>query len=504
MKFINKRAVSLLSACAIAVGSIAAAGFAPKAKSFVVTVSAETENGLYTDNNIVPRTQAQIIDYFNNHPFYTSKTGTFGNDTFATQPVHSGGTFVPGELSTDSKQAGLNALNTIRYVAGLGEVTLDADYGELAQCGALADAAIDTLTHFPTNDANMPEELFNKGYKGTSQSNIAQGFYSIAASMVWGWIEDADDYNIPMVGHRRWVLNPGMAKTGFGHVDDYTAMYSFDRTNSTTGYTVAWPSANTPVELFNTSTLYSNRSYPVWSVSKNSAFSSDTVVTLTRKSDNKVWTFSNSAKDGDFYINNDWYGQPGCVIFRPNGITDYEDAEVFTVSITDGSYSLTYDVNFFSLPEDTGVIGAVHSQSYDITLNTTDAALLQKTPTVIIEEYEITANDGSFTLPRLESGEYEITITAEGFAPRTQTITVTNGAITSSPELSINPLGDADLNGIVNTNDITAIKKHLKKTATLDGYALVCANADQDTSGTVNTGDITRIKQHLKKTKPLW
>ena len=318
---------------------------------------------LYSGNKITARTQQQIIDYINAHPFYNDYVGNYLTDTYAVTPVYSGGTFVQGSLSSNSLTYGLNSLNVCRYVAGLGEVTLDATYNDYAQAGALCDAAIGQITHTPAQAAGMPDDLYNKGYtNGTKKSNLGVGYTSIPRAVMSGWMEDADSSNISKVGHRRWCLSPKMGKTGFGHAGSYTAMYAQDGSAGDyygTGYTVAWPAPNTPVELFKSSRG------PVWSVSKSSGFTLNTVVTLKRLSDNKVWTLKSGGTDGDFYINNDGYGQPGCVIFRPSGISSYSDGDKFSVSIVDDSdYSLSYTVNFFSLPAGTGVIPGTHTHSW--------------------------------------------------------------------------------------------------------------------------------------------
>ena len=40
-------------------------------------------------------------------------------------------------------------------------------------------------------------------------------------------MDDSDDYNWSMAGHRRWCLDTKTAHTGFGHSGSYTAMYDF-------------------------------------------------------------------------------------------------------------------------------------------------------------------------------------------------------------------------------------------------------------------------------------
>ena len=324
-------------------------------------VSRATGDTLFTNNKIVARTQQEIIQYINQHPFYNASVGKFLADTYSTQPVYSGGEFVQGSLSQASLTYGLNAMNSVRFTAGLGEVSLSDECQDYAQAGTLLLAAIGKMTHTPNEAeclaAGVTKAVYDKGYAGTSTSNLGGGYSSIAQVMITGWMEDADSYNTPMVGHRRWVLYPGLTATGFGPAGNYTSMEVFGHGNTNwsaaSGYTVVWPAANTPIEFFNTLGLEA----PVWSVSKQDAFSSSTVVTLKRVSDGKTWVLKQGGTAGDFYINNEGYGQAACVIFRPSGVTAYNAGDQYTVTVTDGSYSLKYTVDFFSLPNNTGLIG---------------------------------------------------------------------------------------------------------------------------------------------------
>lgn len=159
----------------------------------------------------------------------------------------------------------------------------------------------------------------------------------------------ADDNasNIDRVGHRRWVLNPAMGKTGFGAVKGdkgtYSGMYSFDRSRSAAQYGVCWPAQTMPLEFF-------EDDYP-WSISMGTNVdASSASVTLTRKRDGQEWNFSPSQSDGVFYVNNEYYGQTGCIIFRPDEIS-YRDGDVFEVEITGLSQPVSYEVEFFALEE---------------------------------------------------------------------------------------------------------------------------------------------------------
>lgn len=141
-----------------------------------------------------------------------------------------------------------------------------------------------------------------------------------------------------------------MGQIGFGAVSGsrgvYSAMYAFDRSNSTGKQNgVVWPAQTMPIEFFDSS-------YP-WSYSSGKSENINNIsVTLTRKKDGKTWTFSSSSADGYFNVNNAGYGQSGCVIFFPENMDAYQSGDLFRVTIT-GLVSGTaeYDVEFFSFSD---------------------------------------------------------------------------------------------------------------------------------------------------------
>ena len=227
--------------------------------------------------------------------------------TFAENPVVSGD-YSAGKLSDKTLNSAINMFNQVRYIAGISyDVQLDDTYNSLTQTAALVNYVNGELSHYPSKPADMDEDLYNLGAKGAGESNIAWASWKNAGmnqSLVNGWLDDGDDYNIDRLGHRRWVLNPNMKYTGFGAVTGtngtYSAMYSFDMKNTKASeYGVAWPAQNMPVEYFGTD-------FP-WSVSMGKNVDITSVkVKLTRESDGKVWNFSSEEADGYFNVNNAW------------------------------------------------------------------------------------------------------------------------------------------------------------------------------------------------------
>ena len=135
----------------------------------------------------------------------------------------------PDDKKADDNTKALRKLKAYRYLSGLAyeDLTLDDKYNQMCLAGAKLCEKIGKLEHTPKNPG-LPEDEYKLGYKGTSQSNLAQGTLTLVES-VDGWMDDSDEANIDRLGHRRWCLNPTMQKTGFGQSGEFTLMFSFDR-----------------------------------------------------------------------------------------------------------------------------------------------------------------------------------------------------------------------------------------------------------------------------------
>lgn len=225
-----------------------------------------------------------------------------------------------GKISVSTKKSSIAMLNNIRYIAGLQDnVTWDDSYGEYAQAAALVNVANNVgCSHYPERPSGMDDTLYQKGKKGAASSNLSvNNSFSLNYSLL-RWMADAGTKNIAQIGHRRWILNPSMKKTGFGSAGTHKAMYAFDKSGTGNENRVAWPAQQMPLEFF-------GRSWP-WSLSTDKNVPKANVsVQLTRINDGKVWKFSNktdnsASNSGYFNVDNSGYGQTSCVIFRPNDI----------------------------------------------------------------------------------------------------------------------------------------------------------------------------------------
>ena len=130
------------------------------------------------------------------------------------------------------------------------------------------------------------------------------------------WIDDTDSSNIDRLGHRRWLFYPNLGEIGFGRTEGYTAVHVIGGYKSgnyeDTGKSVAWPARYTPTKYFSTGTA--------WSISMGRYVDkSQLKVTVKRESDGKKWVFASASSDGYFNVDNNGYGDPGCIIFhRPD------------------------------------------------------------------------------------------------------------------------------------------------------------------------------------------
>ena len=336
----KKRALSLLLAVLLCLSLMPASALA------------EDTIGLDTAQH----TKAQIAEYIRSLNYDADSLETYDEEPDALTPP-----FRPGRLSEASRANGLAVVNAVRYVAGLPEVSIDPEYERFAQAAALVNAANNSLSHGPSQPEGMPDALYEDGYFGASRSNLSLGRPNLYSSIIHGWMADASSAsNLAEVGHRRWVLDPMMQKTGLGIVPLEThgsyrrtvaAMYVVDWSGERSPeQLVAWPARVMPASFFCTN-------YP-WSLSINSSLDPDAVsVTLKRENDGHVWHFSNAASDGLFNVSEMGYGTGDCIVFRPeegmeNAGAFPADGERYTVTVTGAlEKTIQYTVEFFDLEQ---------------------------------------------------------------------------------------------------------------------------------------------------------
>lgn len=279
--------------------------------------------------------------------------------------------YAAGTVSNGALNAALGRLNLMRRLAGLNSVTLDGDLTQRAQHGAVLLAVNGVLSHHPEQPADMDDDFYRVGHNAVSSSDIYMGTNATLPQAVDAFMDDSDASNLPTLGHRRWLLNPTMGKTGFGfsysshtfanYTYNFAALWAFDRSGGKGSYDfISWPaSGNFPATLFDKE--------QAWSVTLNPetyAAPNLSSLTVTLSGPDKAWTLSGGesypAADTGAYlgVNADSYGVANCVIFRPP-LDAAAYSGRYTVTI-DGlrtaagqATSLSYQVDFFT-PSETG------------------------------------------------------------------------------------------------------------------------------------------------------
>ena len=496
----NFKKVFLASLAAVtALTTVATTANAETLYEGVVSLKQEASSGI----GVKSRTQAQIKSYIASHPFSTTESVSFTTSPDLTSPYDN-----QGALSTASLNNGLNALNVVRYVAGLDEVKLNSTYNKKAQIGAYVDALNGGISHTPSKPAGINSSIWSQQADEAinNSCNLAAGHINLAKAIL-AYMDDSDSSNIARLGHRRWCLSPEMEQTGFGQVNTtsgyryYSNMYVMDNSGAnwntdTTG--IAWPAMNMPVEYFGTDQAWS------YSLGTSITSPSSVQVTLTRKSDGKTWTFKNGSSD--FYVEADTSstrGARGCVIFRPSGISSYKDGDVYNVKITGLGTTVNYDVNFFdtaSAPAKVTNLKAKATSTYaDLTWTASSNATSYK-----IEyynsgtwQYFTTVTEPSCHITNLAAGySYKFRVTAVNGSKSSSAVTVeftapksgttTTGGTSTSTSTTTKP--DKVTNFKASTATANSIKLTWSKVTGADSYQVEIYKNSKWTKLTKTTG----------------
>lgn len=165
---------------------------------------------------------------------YSSLTIRREISPYLVAPVTSG-EYAPGTLSDEVLSDAEAYLEFIRYLAYIeNDISLDAIYTLRAQHAAVLLAANDKLSHDPDRAPGMNDGFYQTAHTGAMSSNIAAINWMdndvLIASLDY-FVRDDGEANLSVLGHRRWLLNPYLGKTGFGLANSetgmsYTAMYA--------------------------------------------------------------------------------------------------------------------------------------------------------------------------------------------------------------------------------------------------------------------------------------
>lgn len=260
--------------------------------------------------------------------------------------------YAAGALRPEALSDALDLLNFYRWLAGLDEVALDAALTDLAQYGATLTAVNGVVSHDPSAPADMDAAFADKARYAAGTCNLAALNWfgeDVLREGLTSFVRDDGEENLAALGHRRWVLNPGMAYTGFGLANDdtgmsYVAMYAHDLQGDPGAWEyVAWPAAGAfPAELM--------QAELAWSIVLNPEIydATDAWVRLTDLQSGAVYEFPGDG--GYFAVDDGGYGAGPCLIFRPEVGRDYEQNQIWRVEAGAASGpDIVFEVEMISL-----------------------------------------------------------------------------------------------------------------------------------------------------------
>ena len=314
------------------------------------------------------RTFEQINEYFATHPFDTNMKDEYdivpdiGNKAINDQ-IKAGAIDIRkdkdkreqliGKLSDKTIDNALNAINSVRYVAGAREMKIDEEKMMVAQAGAALSDYLGVTTHYLPKDkalaAGIAEPVFNLANQGTNSSNIVQGG-GVAGKIVNSFMPDPGNDGTGL-GHRKLILTTANRTTGFGasRYSQNPNVLQYAMGNYLPEHTgVMWPARKQPVDIFNTNSSQNPWSFVVLSQIKVK----ESELKVILECNGEIEEILPGQKVGNLgkllYKN-------GMIIFRP--AKQYNPGDKVKVTI-EGIYEnnnqdikapATYDVHFFEI-----------------------------------------------------------------------------------------------------------------------------------------------------------
>lgn len=324
----------------------------------------------------------------------------YGGDAYVNEPSTEA-PYSAGEPAEALLDAALSEANFIRSLAGLAPLELHEELNRLSQHGAVLMAANGTLSHSPEKPADMDGEFYETAAEAAASCNLILFNWSgegLLNEAVRQFSMDDGEINRAVLGHRRWLLYPGMRYTGFGMAQDadgrtYAAMYVMDDSVECDYDLICWPSEGAfPAEYMKAETP--------WSVSPSPAvydlMASEPRISMKEETTGAFFDFGgmicepsdrDTASGQYFVLGGGRYGDGPAYIFRP-GLEEYDSLmygyqqnQVWTVRLegmvyADGSAApaVEYTVEMASLtPIDPA---AVEIQPRALTLRAGESAFL--------------------------------------------------------------------------------------------------------------------------------
>ena len=180
--------------------------------------------------------------YLNSLPKFNYK-----NNIYDKTPSYKNGKYVAGKLKKAVANDTLNQLNFYRWLYGINNVSINEEYMERSQAGAVIQKKLGKMTHVPSKPKDMSTSFYKLAYAGVNagidySGNVSWGnkVYDLSRNYI------LDVSNVQTnVGHRLSMLDITSNKTSFGYLNPYSAMSMYtteeDLGNHENWY--AWPTA---------------------------------------------------------------------------------------------------------------------------------------------------------------------------------------------------------------------------------------------------------------------
>ena len=306
----------------------------------------------------------------------------YNTSIYEEEPHYTGAPYVAGSLKEQVEKDTLNQLNFYRWLTGLNEVSINTQYMDRSQKGAVIQAKLKELTHYPSKPVDMDDDWYDEAYAGTNagrdySGNVAYG--TRVDKLPLGFILDVNNEE-NNVGHRSSMLDPKSDKTSFGYCNYYSAMSMYttseDLGNDDVWY--SWPAPGYfPVENMDTDMM--------WSIQLNDAYSfypgGDGLTLTLTSGDNKKYEIPLDELYYDSYYNNCYFDVPAELLnYLTDGGDSYKPGKTVTVDfcgLIDSEYNdvnIHYTTEFIeSIEKPAYTLGDINS---DGTINTLDAILV--------------------------------------------------------------------------------------------------------------------------------
>lgn len=264
--------------------------------------------------------------------------------------------FAPGSLSEPFVQRGLNAVNAMRYIAGL-EPNVRVDVAQLADVQAAALLCAATKQAHPTAKtlpAGYDKGLQQQGLRSLVDAMVGESAEQTDRAVVFDLVRDARKAEMPDVARRRTLLSTALQTVAVGQVGKYTVLKPGLQhvAPANAPKMVAWPAQQMPLDYFDVNTPLSLCFTDDYDIKGN------VVVVMVRQHDGRVWKFGRLLPKSDGYYNTSTAtagGTSRCIVWRPNGIDQYRPNDRFAIHVSGIKYQgfelppIEYTVSFFSL-----------------------------------------------------------------------------------------------------------------------------------------------------------